>query len=55
MNTYLNLAKVKNGWTYTSLPQRQALGPFYVTAAEKKRGMALYCAIEGTHWQIALI
>jgi len=53
MNTYLHLAKVKNGWTYTCLPHRQAQGPFYVAAAEKKRGMALCCAIERTHWQIA--
>jgi len=36
-------------------PHRQAQGPFYLAAAEERRGTALCCAIECAHWQIALV
>jgi len=35
-------------------PHRQAQEPL-LAAAEERRGMALCCAIECTHWQIALV
>jgi len=57
MKTHLHLAKVKNGWTYTSVPPQAGTGAVLplLAAAEERRGMALCCAIECTHWQIALV